>query len=127
MIGIVADDVTGANDIGLMYAKHGYRAEVFSDYQELELNSIQADVVVLDTNSRADDPKVAYAKVFEATKRLLPLHCSLLTKKTCSVFRGNVGIEFDAMLDARSEEHTSELQSRPHLVCRLLLEKKNKR
>src|SRR5690554_7626074 len=26
---------------------------------------------------------------------------------------------------SRSEEHTSELQSRPHLVCRLLLEKKN--
>src|SRR3989442_1714634 len=26
--------------------------------------------------------------------------------------------------DGRSEEHTSELQSRPHLVCRLLLEKK---
>src|SRR5439155_22808853 len=28
---------------------------------------------------------------------------------------------------ARSEEHTSELQSRGHLVCRLLLEKKKKR
>src|SRR5439155_2908331 len=28
---------------------------------------------------------------------------------------------------SRSEEHTSELQSRGHLVCRLLLEKKNKR
>src|SRR5207344_3587216 len=28
--------------------------------------------------------------------------------------------------DPRSEEHTSELQSRPHLVCRLLLEKKKK-
>src|SRR3989442_13481078 len=27
----------------------------------------------------------------------------------------------------RSEEHTSELQSRPHLVCRLLLEKKKRR
>src|SRR3712207_7766397 len=27
---------------------------------------------------------------------------------------------------ARSEEHTSELQSRQYLVCRLLLEKKNK-
>src|SRR5690625_7077277 len=27
--------------------------------------------------------------------------------------------------DIRSEEHTSELQSRGHLVCRLLLEKKN--
>src|SRR3989442_11591648 len=29
-----------------------------------------------------------------------------------------------AELRPRSEEHTSELQSRPHLVCRLLLEKK---
>src|SRR5690606_41529827 len=28
--------------------------------------------------------------------------------------------------DARSEEHTSELQSRENLVCRLLLEKKNR-
>src|SRR3989442_7444451 len=27
----------------------------------------------------------------------------------------------------RSEEHTSELQSRPHLVCRLLLDKKKRR
>src|SRR5690606_41673057 len=29
------------------------------------------------------------------------------------------------LLDSRSEEHTSELQSRENLVCRLLLEKKN--
>src|SRR3712207_8940665 len=29
------------------------------------------------------------------------------------------------VLGARSEEHTSELQSRQYLVCRLLLEKKN--
>src|SRR5207253_7772299 len=29
-------------------------------------------------------------------------------------------------IDERSEEHTSELQSRGHLVCRLLLEKKKK-
>src|SRR2546429_6916800 len=32
----------------------------------------------------------------------------------------------DAWVAHRSEEHTSELQSRLHLVCRLLLEKKNK-
>src|SRR5690554_7607380 len=31
-----------------------------------------------------------------------------------------------ALGTTRSEEHTSELQSRPHLVCRLLLEKKKK-
>src|SRR2546429_4165733 len=32
-----------------------------------------------------------------------------------------------ATVASRSEEHTSELQSRLHLVCRLLLEKKKKR
>src|SRR3989440_12325094 len=33
----------------------------------------------------------------------------------------------EALLDVRSEEHTSELQSRSDLVCRLLLEKKKKK
>src|SRR2546422_4392642 len=33
----------------------------------------------------------------------------------------------DSRLAKRSEEHTSELQSRLHLVCRLLLEKKKKK
>src|SRR5690554_425360 len=33
-------------------------------------------------------------------------------------------IKIDSYKDKRSEEHTSDLQSRPHLVCRLLLEKK---
>src|SRR3712207_7833821 len=35
--------------------------------------------------------------------------------------------EFAPFPEYRSEEHTSELQSRQYLVCRLLLEKKNKR
>src|SRR2546429_845777 len=34
-------------------------------------------------------------------------------------------IENGTIEDGRSEEHTSELQSRLHIVCRLLLEKKN--
>src|SRR2546422_2545612 len=37
------------------------------------------------------------------------------------------GLERLGELMARSEEHTSELQSRLHLVCRLLLEKKKRR
>src|SRR3712207_8607358 len=40
---------------------------------------------------------------------------------------GRLGAEDVAagLVGARSEEHTSELQSRQYLVCRLLLEKKN--
>src|SRR5436305_4943755 len=37
------------------------------------------------------------------------------------------GAQFQWNGRKRSEEHTSELQSRPHLVCRLLLEKKKKK
>src|SRR5690554_7165385 len=35
---------------------------------------------------------------------------------------GTGGFASGAVVRVRSEEHTSELQSRPHLVCRLLLE-----
>src|SRR5436305_3464875 len=42
------------------------------------------------------------------------------TARTCRACR-NFVLPDDS---GRSEEHTSELQSRPHLVCRLLLEKK---
>src|SRR3712207_8707713 len=38
---------------------------------------------------------------------------------------GLEGADERLQLRARSEEHTSELQSRQYLVCRLLLEKKN--
>src|SRR5437660_5295045 len=38
-----------------------------------------------------------------------------------AIFHGAISME------DRSEEHTSELQSRGHLVCRLLLEKKKKK
>src|SRR2546429_6663804 len=37
------------------------------------------------------------------------------------------GGQVPAQKEERSEEHTSELQSRLHLVCRLLLEKKKKK
>src|SRR5690606_40402550 len=40
-------------------------------------------------------------------------------------FRGNVIAVVTDGSAVRSEEHTSELQSRENLVCRLLLEKKN--
>src|SRR2546422_3412292 len=43
------------------------------------------------------------------------------------VERPLVAVNLGGIPDGRSEEHTSELQSRLHLVCRLLLEKKKNR
>src|SRR5438552_13973027 len=51
-------------------------------------------------------------------------------RSTVDVQRGIEALEQAVMvadaIDSRSEEHTSELQSPDHLVCRLLLEKKKK-
>src|SRR5437870_8902200 len=50
-------------------------------------------------------------------------HCPrLCIARKCPLLGGRHPRQFS--FDTRSEEHTSELQSRGHLVCRLLLEKK---
>src|SRR3712207_7095518 len=48
---------------------------------------------------------------------------SSLRARTCTS-RSTMGYGFPTEAHTRSEEHTSELQSRQYLVCRLLLEKK---
>src|SRR5260221_9483180 len=59
-----------------------------------------------------------YTTLFRSMHRLKTgalLHASVLMGAACK-----------EGVDARSEEHTSELQSHSDLVCRLLLEKKNR-
>src|SRR5439155_23642912 len=48
---------------------------------------------------------------------------SSVWSEDCACYVDNAGYG-DSIVALRSEEHTSELQSRGHLVCRLLLEKK---
>src|SRR5258708_26632117 len=57
-----------------------------------------------------------YTTLFRSVSRVLPGFC---------IATENIRFEWSASANIRSEEHTSELQSPDHLVCRLLLEKKN--
>src|SRR3712207_7574587 len=57
-------------------------------------------------------------------QRLNVVRMKLLGAEVVPVLSGSRTLK-DAVNEARSEEHTSELQSRQYLVCRLLLEKKN--
>src|SRR6266849_9010733 len=56
---------------------------------------------------------------------LFPYTTLFRSRRGCTAVIGG-RIECPAQMLARSEEHTSELQSRVDLVCRLLLEKKKK-
>ena len=102
-IGVVADDVTGANDIGIMFRKGGYRSAVFPQgllqFCDLKAEAEKLDVIIMDTDSRFDAPEQAKEKVRQATELLMTLPCDMYYNKTCSVFRGNIGAEFDEMQD----------------------------
>src|SRR5690606_41349229 len=67
-------------------------------------------------NPRRDDGAVAGSRV---PRRRHPTCWSRSAGRCAPAPRGTLRL--------RSEEHTSELQSRENLVCRLLLEKKNKK
>src|SRR5438874_8281824 len=66
--------------------------------------------------------------VFEQDRRVVELNARTLATAARAfnipVVLSTVGVEMG--VNKRSEEHTSELQSRRDLVCRLLLEKKKK-
>src|SRR5258708_16015950 len=66
---------------------------------------------------------IATRRKVNAAKRL-----SVTFKRNPEMSQGQYSLPCSALspLDFRSEEHTSELQSPDHLVCRLLLEKKKK-
>jgi uncharacterized protein YgbK (DUF1537 family) len=103
--GVVADDITGSNDIGVMFTKSGCPSSVYTlpgsgDLKDMELRVGPWQVGIINTNSRLDCAEMAYRKVFNATRYLESKNCRRFFKKTCSVFRGNIGAEFDAMLDA---------------------------
>src|SRR5690625_6924430 len=63
-----------------------------------------------------DDDELAILVGGSASRELFEYYESLAEQT------GSASIQ--ALIEERSEEHTSELQSRGHLVCRLLLEKK---
>ena len=101
---VIADDITGANDIGIMYAKAGLETVVYS-HDKLDTQEAWTDAVtVIDTNSRFCTYEEAYRRVYSAVKLFHKHEVDQFIDKQCSVFRGNIGAEFDAMLDALEEE-----------------------
>lgn len=100
---VIADDVTGANDIGIMYAKSGLNTLVYSQ-TDRQPDYAPCDVLVIDTDSRFDTRASAYEKVRRAIRQAPKEGVRQYIDKQCSVFRGNIGAEFDAMLDELQEE-----------------------
>src|SRR5690554_6522360 len=87
---------------------------------EIAIEEASVIVFVVDVTTDATDLDDKVAKLLRSSNKKI----FIAANKVDSTARVGLSSEFWSF-GLRSEEHTSELQSRPHLVCRLLLEKKN--
>src|SRR5437899_8297824 len=72
-----------------------------------------------------EEGKITPTEESNARKSRLGLHVQYPRNDLAPYFFEELRKYLEATYGTRSEEHTSELQSLRHLVCRLLLEKKN--
>lgn len=95
---VIADDFTGANDAGIGLAQAGARVSVLFD-ADSEINSRQADVWVISTDSRALDAQQAAERTrLAAARAAREAQHGWLFKKIDSTLRGNPGAEIEAAL-----------------------------
>ena len=113
---IIADDLTGALDTGVQFAKHGTRTLVTADAcsgagagtcaslgSALDAASIgiaDIETLCIDTESRHMPAQEAYARVRALAEEAVTAGVPRIYKKTDSALRGNIGAELAALGDA---------------------------
>lgn len=95
----LADDLTGALEVGARFARFGSVVTTTS----LSLSDLATKVVVMDTETRHLEPNQAHARIqcIAQSARRLPIE--LIYKKTDSTLRGNIGPELHALVLAFPE------------------------
>jgi uncharacterized protein YgbK (DUF1537 family) len=105
-IAVIADDLTGATDTAIQFAKHGMRTFVQWDFQPGLTIPDCADVAVLDTETRPVSAREAYRLAEKAARLLQSAGIGRIYKKMDSTLRGNVGAEIHAISDVFRPELT---------------------
>jgi len=99
-LAVIADDLTGANDTGVQFARRGARTIVPLDWRDRGPLEREADVLVLNTASRALSAPAAARRVRRAAAAAQRAKVEAVYKKVDSTLRGNVGAELEALLAA---------------------------
>jgi len=100
LIGIIADDLTGANDTALQFHLRGSNTQILLDYEAYLQNIKNAQTWAISTETRNVSADVAYSKVKSATQTFVDkLNLEFFYKKIDSTLRGNIAVETLAMLE----------------------------
>jgi uncharacterized protein YgbK (DUF1537 family) len=97
---VVADDLTGGNATGAMFARRGLRT-VSVDPDPGHWDGVTADVVVVNTDTRRAPPTLAADLITRVVHDFRPIP-RLLVKRVDTTLRGPVAAELAAALAARS-------------------------
>jgi len=112
MIGVIADDLTGAAELGAVAWHHGLTAEVVLDRGSVSTDSA---VVCLDTHSRSQTALEAARRAAAAAARMQEAGMEWVYKKTDSVLRGQVVAELNAVLQQLGLKRALLLPANPGL------------
>ncbi len=102
-IAVIADDLTGANDTGVQFAKQGLKTIVLMG-THFPAGVMEEDVVVTDSQSRSLTPDEAYRKVAALAVQVRDGGFCTVFKKIDSTLRGNIGPEIDAIMETCGQE-----------------------
>lgn len=111
---IIADDFTGALDTGVQFAARGIKTRVVVG-ADAALTHRNADVLVVDTETRHLPAAKAYEAVERLVRRAGHAGFTYLYKKTDSALRGNVGAELAALLNASGSRQLAFLPAFPQM------------
>ncbi|MEU9484940.1 four-carbon acid sugar kinase family protein [Streptomyces decoyicus] len=102
---VIADDLTGSNATGALYARLGLRAVTVGALTQVERYADRVDVLVINTASRHWSPARAHAAVRAAAETAGG--APLIVKRVDTTLRGNPGSELDAVVDVLAAREPS--------------------
>nr|WP_306287777.1 four-carbon acid sugar kinase family protein [Pseudoalteromonas sp. WY3] len=109
LLGVIADDFTGATDIAGFLVEHGMRTVQLNDIPHCN-TVVDADAVVVSLKTRSCPVEQAIEQSLAALKWLQQQGCQQFYFKYCSTFdstaKGNIGPVTDALLAALGESFT---------------------
>lgn len=111
MIAVIADDFTGAAELGGIGLRYGLQVEIATGVTA----GSGADLLIISADTRSMSEEEAGAEMERLTRALLPLSPVFLYKKVDSVLRGHVAAEMDAHMRVLGLERALLVPANPKL------------
>ena len=100
-IGIIADDLTGADDTALQFHLRGANTQILLDDSVIPENKVSTQVWAITTETRNIDAHDAYERVKNSAKKLSEtFNVEYFYKKMDSTLRGHIAVEALGILEA---------------------------